>query len=74
MKFTRLFELPDNEQVLVRLVFEETYELKITSDFGGFAMSVAAGYETEDEAKNALESFTLEKAIAVRGDLEKLLG
>lgn len=67
-KFARVFDLED-AQVLVTVSFnseDDKYELRSRTDYDGLEVSIAAGFKEEVDAENALESYTLERAIDFR--------
>lgn len=71
-KFARLFELENDEQVLVTLDYnseEDKHEVSIRTDLNNCVANIKAGFKSEDEAIAILERYSIDDAIAFRNDM-----
>ncbi len=69
-KFALLFDLPDDEQVLVEVAInleDKTFDMKVTTDFGNDGRAVVTfSYQKEIDALIGMANYTMEKAIQFR--------
>ena len=73
MKFAKLFELENDEQVLVSRFYDaesEEYKIRATTDFNGSTAEMATGYFSEEEQEMTFEIFDMELAVAFRKSME----
>lgn len=76
MKFARLFELENDEQVLITVtcdVDKETYNLTVTSIFGEISAGLDVEFNEREDAIKVMNDYTLEKAIAFRAKIDELI-
>lgn len=75
-KFAKLFELENEEQVLVQLHYDEdddVFKLSSTTNVDGTVGSISHGYEKEENAKKGFEKYDLYAAIEFRKTVEEML-
>lgn len=76
-KFAKLFELPNNEQVLVIIEYNndnEKFEVILKTDFWSYVAEMKHGFIDKDPAIKMFENYTMENAIDFRNNLSKTLG
>jgi hypothetical protein len=74
MKFAKLFDLEDGEQVLVTVDYndnEDRYELVFRTDFDGVVAQMSLGFKDEEKAVKALEKCELKRAVDFRAIITK---
>ena len=74
MKFAKLFDLEDGEQVLLTVEYDDEddqYQLVIKSDFDGATATMKLGYKEEHLALEEMEKFELDRAKKFRATMEK---
>lgn len=72
MKFARLFELEDQQQVLLKSEYNEkdkSFILKLSTYIKGVTTSTDFSFSSEEESIIAMNKFTLEQAIKFRRSL-----
>ena len=75
-RFARIIELEDRKQVLIVKSFDadadvDRHEIKITVEFESVRASINLGFNTEEEAANLLDTFTVEDAEKFRKAIGK---
>ena len=76
MKFAKLIELENNQQVLLTIHYddsEDTYELSIRTDIDGIEATITVGFDTEGKAEKMMDSFGEKEAVAFVSDMNKML-
>jgi len=74
MKFAKLFDLEDDEQVLLTVEYDDEkdqYELVFKTDFGGATASMKLGFKDEQMALNSMEKVELKRAQEFRDSMSK---
>ncbi len=74
MKFAKLFDLEDGEQVLLTVEYDDEkdqYELVFKTDFDGATASMKLGYKEESMALESMEKVELERAQELRSSMSK---
>ncbi len=74
--FTRIFELPNNNQVLLTREYDDeddAHNVKVRSDINGLQASISLGFDTEEKADKVLKDFTLDQAKNMRNQMMNLL-
>lgn len=74
MKFARIIELENDEQVLLLTDYNDDtdkYEIKIITDLESCRAQVKLSFETEESVNNILDNYSLEKAKLFRDEMEK---
>lgn len=74
MKFARILELENDEQVLLVTDYnDETdkYEIKIITDLEYCRAQIKLSFENEQNVNEILENYSLEKAKLFRSEMEK---
>lgn len=74
MKFAKIIELENNEQVLLLTDYNDDtdkYEIKIMTDFESCRTQIKLSFDTEESVNNILEDYSIEKAILFRKEMEK---
>lgn len=77
MKFAKLIELENDEQVLLITDYnddDEKHEVKIITDLDTCRASIKLSFESEEVVKEILEKYSEEKAILFRKEMEEKLG
>jgi hypothetical protein len=75
-KFAKLFDLEDDEQVLLTLDYDEEedmHRVTIQTDFDGCEAKIRLAFNTLDKAISALNSYTKDKAIDFRTEIGKMV-
>jgi len=75
-KFAKIFDLPNDNQVLVTLDYnsdENINNITFRSKFKGIDGSVALGYDDKEEAQEVFDKVNQEQAERVIDDIIKLL-
>lgn len=75
-QFAKLFELPNNNQVLVVKDYnteDDSYELRVTSEIDSMSTSISMGFDKEEKVEEALKNFSLEDAKNMRNQIMNLL-
>ncbi|WP_299163305.1 hypothetical protein [uncultured Tenacibaculum sp.] len=75
-EFARLFELPNNNQVLLTLEYDNednSFEIKVRSEINGATASLSFGFDTEEKALKMLEEFNLLNAKNARNEMMNVL-
>jgi len=76
IKFAKIFNLPNNNQVLITIDYEPEEDLtniNVRSEINGVRATMALGYENEDEAKEVFKNFTEPQAISLRNQMQNIL-
>lgn len=76
MKFARLFELENDEQVLLTVMYDtdnETHILTITSIFGGVSGEMKIEFNEKEDAITVMNDYTLDNAISFREKIGELI-
>ena len=74
MKFAKLFDLEDNEQVLVTVNYDddsESHKLCIRTEFEKATAEMSLSYSEEKMALDALEKYTIDDAEKSRRKLSE---
>jgi len=69
MKFAKLFDLENDNQVLLTIEYKEEeniYEMVCRANVEGCITQIVRGYKTEEIAVKNMEKFTIEQAIIFR--------
>ena len=72
MRFAKLFDLQDKEQVLLTVGFDEEsdeYKLNIESDFGDAKAKIQLGFAEEEHALNAMDKYDIKTAEKFRATM-----
>ena len=72
MKFAKLFDLQDKEQVLLTVNYDDdddNYKLNITTDFGNARAEMKLGFSEEERALNAMDKYKIEDAEKFRSSM-----
>jgi hypothetical protein len=76
-KFAKLFEVKENEQVLVSIQpyndEDEFYGLEVSTEVDGAMATATLGFETEKQQIKGFDTYTIEQAIKYRESVEKML-
>lgn len=74
MKFAKLIELENNEQVLLTTDYNddtEKHEVKITTDLETCRASIKLSFDKEESVIEILEKYSLKEAGLFRSEMEK---
>ncbi len=74
MKFAKILELENNEQVLLITDYNndtDKYEINIITDLECGRAKIKLSFEKEETVNNILENYSLEKAKLFRKEMEK---
>lgn len=73
MSFARIIELSDDVQVLVTKEqwndADETYEIKLRTDYDGVIAQATLGFKTEEECLKCFDEYNIEQATAFRQNI-----
>jgi len=73
MKFAKLFDLENDEQVLLTSNYnseDDEYEIEVRTDFKGLSAKITMSFTSEKKAKKAMESYNNDNAIAFRSQMK----
>lgn len=76
IKFAKLIELENNEQVLLTLNYndeDDNFEVEVRTDLEGVTASIKLGFDEEEKALLMLEKYTEESAVKYRNEMVKML-
>ncbi len=74
MKFAKILELENNEQVLLITDYNndtDKYEINIITDLESCRAKIKLSFEKEETVNNILENYSVEKAQLFRKEMEK---
>jgi len=74
MRFAKLIELEEKEQVLLTVVFDDEdddapYKLNIETAFTNSTAKIELGFIQEDQALEAMDLYSLESAVKFRDSM-----
>lgn len=75
MKFAKLFDLENDEQVLLTSNYNEhddEYEIEVRTDFEGVSAEVKMSFKSEERAQKAMDTYKQENAIAFRSQMSAM--
>jgi hypothetical protein len=73
--FAKVFDLENEEQVLVVLGFdneEDKHEVKLTTEMVGVSISMSIGCEKEEQAQKIFDEYTIENAQEFRKNMDSM--
>jgi hypothetical protein len=77
MKFAKLFEVEDDNQVLVTMEYDsnkDSHELKFRTDIEGLDVAISIGCDSEENCREVYNDVTIKAATAIRDDMLKMIG
>lgn len=75
-KFAKLFELENNEQVLLTVNYndeEDVYDVCVQTDVEGVNIKINLSFKDKERAMEMMDSYSLEKAKYFRDDVSKIV-
>ena len=76
MKFARIHELPDDEQVLLTVSYDsdsDQYQMTQKTHLNGCEVSISASFTEEEDAVDAMNGYTYERAVDFRQRMIELV-
>lgn len=75
-KFARLFELENDEQLLVTVEYnqeEDHYNMNLKTDFKGMSAEIGLGFKKKAKALKAMNDYTQADAVKCRASIQQML-
>lgn len=71
-KFAKIIELDNNQQVLITLNCDDSYEIEQRTNYLGMTMKMSLGFESQERAEEVLDIYSKKDAIAFLKTLKEL--